>query len=90
MWIIQICIASFWWYIAVHLLFREAKVWRTVEHIAWFSKNFSNCASLRWERFCRDAGVLALVTGCLLFVKLPFGVGALGIIIALPPIIFLF
>ena len=29
MWIIQICIASFWWYVGIHLLFRDTLVWNT-------------------------------------------------------------
>ena len=89
MWIIQICIASFWWYIGVHLLFREALVWSTFEHIDWFYRQFGSPSSRKWERFCRDAGLLCLVCGALLFLKLPFGLGAFGVIISLSPLLFL-
>ncbi len=89
MWLIQICIASFWWYIGVQLLFREAVAWATIDHIPWFRKTFRSGASRKWERFCREAGLLCFVTGCLLFLDLPFGLGSLGLVLALPPLIFL-
>ncbi len=89
MWLLQICIASFWWYLGMNLLFREALVWSTVDHIAWFRLRFGGPSSRRWERFCRDAGLLCAVTGCLLFLNLPFDMGAFGLIIALPALLFL-
>ncbi len=89
MWLLQICVASFWFYIGVHLLFREAKVWATVHHIPWFRRVFGCSSCRKWERFCRDAGLVCLLIGCLLFVKLPFGMGAFGLLVALPPIVFL-
>ena len=89
MWIIQICIASFWWYVGIHLLFREALLWNTVGEIPWFRKVFHSPSTRKWERFCRDGGLVALATGGLLFATLPFGIGVFGLIIALPPMIFL-
>ncbi|MCY3582816.1 MAG: hypothetical protein OXG92_05150 [Chloroflexi bacterium] len=89
MWILQICIASFWWYLGMNLLFREALVWATVDHIAWFRLNFRGPSTRKWERFCRDVGLLCVVTGCLLFLKLPFGMGALCLLITLPTLLFL-
>ncbi len=89
MWIAQICIAVFWWTIGMHLLFREALVWGSVERIPWFRKRFGSSATRKWERFCREAGLLCVVTGCLLFMKLPFGMGAFGLLLALPPLFFL-
>ena len=87
MWIIQICIASFWWYIGIHLLFREAAVWATVDQVPWFRKSFGGASTRKWERFCRDAGLICFATGCLLFLKLPYGMGAFGVIVAAPPLI---
>lgn len=87
MWIVQICVASFWWYIGVHLLFREAKVWATVDQIPWFRRAFESSSTRKWERFCRDAGLICLAVGCLLFLKLPYGLGAFGVIVAMPPLI---
>lgn len=89
MWIIQICIASFWWYVGVHLLFRDALVWNSLAEIPRFRKVFRSPSTRKWERFCRDGGLVALSTGLLLFVTLPYGLGALGVLIALPPMIFL-
>ena len=89
MWIIQICVASFWWYVGIHLLFRDALVWNTFGEIPWARKAFRGPHTRKWELFCRDAGLLALATGGLLFVTLPFGIGAFGIMIALPPVLFL-
>ena len=88
MWLVQIGIAAFWWYVGIHLLFREAVVWATVEDIAWFRKAFISSSTRRWERFCRDAGLISLATGCLLFMTLPLGIGILGLLIAVPPLIF--
>ncbi len=87
--IIQICIASFWWYIGIQLLFREAVVWATVGHIPWFRKIFHCSSTRKWERFCREAGLLCFATGGLLFISLPFGMGIFGLFVALPPLIFL-
>ena len=89
MWILQICIASFWLYLSIHLLFREAVVWESVSDIPWFRDTFGCSSSRKWERFCRDVGLVCLVTACLLFIKLPFGMGAFGIIVALPPLVYL-
>ena len=89
MWIIQICVASFWLYVGIHLLYREAFVWESVERIPWFRRTFRNSSTRKWERFCRDAGLVCLAAGCLLFINLPFGIGAFGVIIALPPLVFL-
>lgn len=87
--IIQICIASFWWYIAIHLLFREALVWATICHIPWFRRTFRCSSTRKWERFCREAGIICFVTGCLLFINLPYGLGIFGLLVALPPMILL-
>ncbi len=89
MWLVQICIASFWWYLGMNLLFREARVWETVDHIPWFRLNFRGPSTRKWERFCRDAGLLCLATGCLLFLNLPFGMGTFGLLLCLPPLLFL-
>ena len=89
MWIIQICIASFWWYVGICLVYREALVWETVGQFGWFRKTFGSSSSRKWERFCREAGLVSLVTSCLLFVSLPFGIGIFGIGFALPPLLFL-
>lgn len=89
MWIVQIVVAAFWWHIGIHLLFRETLVWQSVGHIPWFRKKFADSATRRCERFCLHSGLICCVTGCLLFLKLPLGVGALGVIIALPPLLFL-
>lgn len=89
MWILQIIIASFWWYIALHLLSREALVWRSVKHFTWFRSRFYSSSTRRWERFCREAGLICAVIGGLLFVTLPYGMGAFGLIVALPPMLFL-
>ena len=88
MWIIQICVASFWWYIGIHLLFRDALVWNTVGEIPRVRAAFGGPATRKWERFCRDGGIIALATGCLLFITLPFGIGVFGIMIAVPPMLF--
>lgn len=88
MWIIHICIAAFWWFCGVLLLFREAHVWEMVSDIPWFQRTFRSSASRKWERFSRDAGLVCLVAGCLLFIQLPFGMGAFGIVLALPPLLF--
>lgn len=85
--IIRIVLASFWWYIGMLLLFREAMVWRSVEQIDWFRTAFGSSTTPRWQRFCRDAGLICAVVGGLLFVTLPYGMGALGLLIALPPLI---
>ena len=89
MWMIQVCIASFWWYLGIHLLFREALVWASVDQIAWFRRRFGGPSTRQWERFCRAAGLICAVIGFLLFLGLPFGIGAFGLIIALPPLLFL-
>ena len=89
MWIIQICVASFWWYVGVHLLFRDAHVWTAVGEIPWVRKIFHGPSTRKWERFCRDGGLIALTAGSLLFITLPYGVGACGVIIALPAMVFL-
>lgn len=89
MWIVQIVVASFWWYLAMHLLYREATVWRTVERFGWFRERFYSNASGRWERFCRDAGIVCAVVAGLLFLTLPYGMGAFGLLVALPPMLFL-
>ena len=89
MWIIRIIFASFWWYMGMLLLFREALVWRSVEQISWFRITFGSSATPRWERFCRDAGLVCAAVGGLLFLTLPFGMGAFGLIIAAPPLLFL-
>lgn len=87
MWIIQICVAAFWWYLGILLLFREAAVWSTVDKHPWIRRTFGCSSSRKWERFCRDAGLISLVTGCLLFIKLPFGMGVFGILVAAPPLL---
>ena len=89
MWLVQIGVASFWWYIAIHLLYREALVWSTVRQIPWFRKTFPGPSSRKWERFCRDCGTVALATGALLFITLPFGMGVFGILVATPAMLFL-
>ena len=89
MWVIQICMASFWWYLGIHLLFREALVWGSVENIAWFRRRFSSSSSRKWGRFCREAGLICLAVGGLLFLSLPYGLGVFGLIVALPPLLFL-
>lgn len=89
MWMVQVGVASFWWYLGVHLLFREALVWGSVAHIAWFHRRFSSSSSREWERCRRQAGLTCLATGGLLFLGLPYGLGALGLMIALPPLLFL-
>ena len=87
MWIVQICLAAFWYYLGIHLLFREAKVWASVGHIPWFRRVFRCSSTRRWELFCRDAGLLSLVVGCLLFLQLPFGIGTLGVMAGLLPLV---
>lgn len=87
MWLAQICIAAFWWTIGIMLLFHEARFWRAVEHIAWFRSRFGSSATRGWERFGREAGSVCLLAGCLLFIKLPYGMGVLGLLLALPPLI---
>lgn len=89
MWIAQICLASFWFYIGIHLLFREAQVWATASHIRWIRRLFPGSYSPKRERFCRDAGLVCLLVGCLLFCKTPFGMGALGLLIGAPPLLIL-
>ena len=89
MWIIQICVASFWYYIGFHLLFREAQVWATVGQIRWFRRVFQSSTTRRWELFCRDAGLLCLVVGLLLFFTLPYGMGMLGLLGGLLPLLVL-
>ena len=89
MWLIQIGIAAFWWYIGILLLFREALVWEAVESVPWFRRSFGCSATRGWERFSRNAGLVCLLAGGLLFLKLPFGMGAFGLLVALPPLIFL-
>lgn len=89
MWIVQICVASFWWYVGIHLLYREALVWSAVREIPWFRKTFAGPSSRKWERFCRDGGLVALACGALLFVTLPFGIGVFGIMVAASALIFL-
>lgn len=88
MWMIQLCIASFWWYLGIHLLFREALVWESVGQIAWFRQRFGGPSTRQWERFCRQAGLICAVISFLLFLGLPFGIGVFGLIIAL--LLFLF
>ena len=87
MWIIQICVASFWWYVGIHLLFREALVWSAVDQIPWFRRSFGCSSTRKWKRFCRDAGLICFATGCLLFLNLPYGLGVLGLLVAAPPLI---
>ncbi len=82
MWLLQICVASFWWYVGIHLLFREALVWTAVADIPWVNKIFPGPSSRKWERFCRDGGLITLATGALLFITLPFGIGVFGVIVA--------
>ncbi len=89
MWIVQICVAAFWYSIGVYLLFREATVWETARQFGWFRRHFRSGSCRKWERFCRDAGLLCFAVGCLLFFKLPFGMGLFGVIIALPLLAFL-
>lgn len=89
MWLIQIAVASFWWYVGVHLLFRDTLVWNRFGDIPWVRAAFRSPATRRWERFCRDGGFIALATGALLFITLPFGIGLFGIVIAAPPLLFL-
>ena len=84
MWLLQIGIASFWWYVGMSLLFRETLVWARVDHIAWFRATFHGPSTRKWERFCRDAGLVCLATGCLLFLGLPNGMGVVGVLVALP------
>lgn len=87
MWIIQICVGSFWLFIGTVLLFRESMFWASVENIDWFRNRFGSPSSHKWERFCRDAGIISFTTGCLLFLSLPYGVGVLGIVLFVPPLI---
>lgn len=87
MWILQICIASFWLYIGTILLFRQTMFWTSVENIQWFRKHFGDSTTKKWERFCRDAGIVSMFTACLLFITLPFGMGTLGVIIGIPPML---
>ena len=87
MWLLQIVIASFWWFLGVNLLFRESLVWSTVDHIAWFRMTFRGPSTRKWERFCRDAGLLCLATGCLLFLGLPHGMGVVGLFLAPLPLL---
>jgi len=89
MWIVQICVASFWWYVGIHLLYRETLVWSAVCEIPWFRRVFPSPSSRKWERFCRDGGLVALATGALLFVTLPYGIGVFGMLVATPAMIFL-
>ena len=52
--------------------------------------SFADPFTRKWERFCRDGGLIALATGGLLFVTLPLGIGVFGIIYcAAPPLLFL-
>ena len=89
MWVIQIGLASFWWYLGIHLLFRDTLVWNTFGEIPWARQVFGGPSTRKWERFSRDGGLIALVTAGLLFVTLPMGIGVLGIILAVPPLLFL-
>jgi len=89
MWLIQIGVASFWLFIATTLLFRESMFWRSVEDIPWFRRTFKDSTTRKWERFCRDAGIICMAVACLLFITLPFGVGLFGVMIGIPPLIFL-
>lgn len=86
MWLIQIAIGSFWLFIGTAFLFRESVMWETVEDIEWFRKHYGNSTSRKWERFCRDMGLICFAVGSLLFCTLPFGVGVLGVVIFLPPL----
>ena len=88
MWLAQIAIAAFWWHIGFMLLFREALVWRGVEDIAWFRRRFGSGHTRDWERSCKHFGWLCIVASSLLLLKLPFGLGALGLFLALPPLLF--
>lgn len=81
MWILQIIVGAFWFYISTALLFREHLVWTSVENIDWFKKRYHNSTTRDWERFCRETGWVCLAIGCLLFLTLPFGVGVVGIIL---------
>lgn len=89
MWIVQIGLASFWWYVGIHLLFRDTLVWNSIGEIPRARKMFGGPSTRKWERFCRDGGLVALATGGLLFITLPFGIGVFGILIAAPPLLFL-
>lgn len=89
MWIIQIIVASFWLFMSTILLFRENLLWNSVEEIAWFRNTFGDSTSRKWERFCRDTGLVCMATAVMLFVTLPWGIGIFGVLVALPPMIFL-
>ncbi len=89
MWIVQIGLASFWWYVGIHLLFRDALVWNSIGEIPRMRKMFGGPSTRKWELFCRDGGLVALATGGLLFITLPFGIGVFGILVAAPPLLFL-
>ncbi len=89
MWMIQIAVASFWLFIGTTLLFRESMFWNSVESIPWFRNTFGNSTTRKWERFCRDAGLISVSVAAMLFITLPWGIGILGVLVALPPMVFL-
>lgn len=78
MWIIQIIVGVFWLLVGIALLFREITVWNTVDDMVWFKNRYHNAHTYQWKRFCRHAGIVCFATGCLLFLKLPFGLGVFG------------
>ena len=87
MWLIQIVVGSFWLFIGTAFLFREAAMWQSFENIEWFRKHYGSSATRKWERFCRDVGLICLATGALLFLTLPFGIGVLGVVFFLSPLV---
>jgi len=87
MWIIQIVVGAFWLFMGTAFLFREAAMWQSVENIEWFRKRYGNSTTRKWERLCRDAGLICFVTGSLLFMTLPYGIGVLGVVLFLPPLV---
>lgn len=89
MWLIQICIASFWLYMGTIFLFRQSMFWTSVQNIEWFRNQFGDSTTRKWEKFCRDIGILSMAAACLLFITLPYGVGVLGVIVGFLPFAFL-
>jgi len=87
MWLIQIVVGAVWFYASTALLFREHLVWTSVENIDWFKKRYHNSTTREWEWFCRDAGWISLIIGCMLFLTLPYGVGAIGSVILLSTVL---
>ena len=87
MWLIQIVVGAFWFYISTALLFRGYLVWTSVENIDWFKKRYRNSTTREWERFCSDAGWVSLAVGSLLFLTLPFGIGVFSTMIILSSVL---